>query len=169
MVFIKKLPLLSLISSEKNDTRSSTRAPAIKQSDEHGRACWCWFVFYPRSEVSLGSVQVAFLTRLRSVAYLCHSLSPHASTSRNRKTWFVPFFFLIALFYWLKILQVCNLIKPPLGCCSTWGTGSSHGDRNENVFILTVLKWLGNCNSFPMEWHIIRPWIVLIDDLFFCL
>lgn len=170
MVFIKKLPLISLISSKKNDTQSSTEAPPIKYEDNQVRAFWLLFVvFYPFSEVSLGSVKVAFLTRAHICCIPVYIVCLLTRLPVGIKNWFAPLFFLIALFFWLKILQICNLIKPPLGRCYTWGTGYSHGDRNENILIPTVLKWLGNCNHFPVEWHIIRSWIVLIDDLVFCL
>lgn len=126
-------------------------------------------VFYPFSEVSLGSVGSCILNARSHLLHTCVTVCLLTRLPLGIKNWFAPLFFLIAFFYWLKILQICNLIKPPLGRCYTWGTGYSHGDRNENILILTVLKWLGNCNYFPLEWHIIRPWIVLIDDLVFCL
>lgn len=88
MVFIKKLALISLISSKKNDTPSSTEAPLTKYEHKGVRVCCvCFDVFYLFSE--------ALLEMLKSRSHLLHTCvtaSAHACQEESKTNLRLCFF-----------------------------------------------------------------------------
>lgn len=140
-MFIKKLPILALISSKKNFTRVLVKPPQKKRKIRRWGQGGCIGV------PARGGVAFAALT---SVAYLCHSPSPHVLPGGIKNCFTLLFgCFLIALFYGLKHLQIGDFIKLPPGCCSSWGPGYSYRERSENIFILVALKRLRELQLFP--------------------